>query len=328
MNNEELERVIKIAIQQAITGTQVSNISLSTWLLTYRQILSKRGYAVQTIKNRSASIKHIEVALGKRPITSIKPFEISNLLDNFSAHNATRILGELRDMYHEAVANGVAQTNPAIHIKAPKQARIRKRLALETWDLMLERSFNSSISWTPHMLLLALATGQRRGDLVKMRFDDIVDGCLRVEQQKKAGKPMGARLAIPLDIRLKATGFTLREIIEFCKMGMPGATLLRKSNGGSLEASSLSARFHELLIGVVDKDTYRTYEHPSLHEVRSLSARTYMSEGMLPDIVQTLLGHKHEDMTKVYLDDRGLTEKEWKLVNIKEYNDTNRSGPC
>jgi integrase len=33
------------------------------------------------------------------------------------------------------------------------------------------------------MLLLALHTGQRRADLAKMRFDDVVDGHLRVEQQ-------------------------------------------------------------------------------------------------------------------------------------------------
>lgn len=46
----------------------------------------------------------------------------------------------------------------------------------------------------------------------------------------------------------------------------------------------------------------------------SLSARTYIAEGMAPGTVQTLLGHAHAEMTAVYLNDRGLTEAEWKAV--------------
>lgn len=53
--------------------------------------------------------------------------------------------------------------------------------------------------------------------------------------------------------------------------------------------------------------------HP-LREVRSLSARTYIAEGMRPEVVQTLLGHAHAEMTAIYLNDRGLTAGEWKPV--------------
>lgn len=62
-------------------------------------------------------------------------------------------------------------------------------------------------------------------------------------------------------------------------------------------------------------DAYEQFEWPSLHEVRSLSARTYIAEGMQPATVQTLLGHKHSEMTALYLDDRGLTAAEWKTVD-------------
>lgn len=148
-----------------------------------------------------------------------------------------------------------------------------------------------------------------------MRFDDVVDGCLRVEQQKKAGKPIGARLAIPLSLRLDCTGMTLGEVIEFCeRIAKPGETLLRQANGRPIEMSSLSARFHELIVVVCGPNAYRRFEWPSLHEVRSLSARTYVREGMPPTTVQTLLSHKNEEMTEVYLDDRGLTLPEWKTV--------------
>lgn len=118
------------------------------------------------------------------------------------------------------------------------------------------------------------------------------------------------------NLRHAGTGMTLGEVIELCRgIGAPGATLLRKAGGGAIEMSSLSARFRELMVAVCGPDAYQRFEWPSLHEVRSLSARTYIAEGMAPEVVQVLLGHKHAEMTAVYLNDRGLTDAEWKTVD-------------
>jgi integrase len=60
-------------------------------------------------------------------------------------------------------------------------------------------------------------------------------------------------------------------------------------------------------------------------EVRSLSARTYIAEGMAPETVQTLLGHAHAEMTAIYLNDRGLTEAEWKTVQANAAHTEDRA---
>lgn len=289
--------------------------TLAAWLDTFRAIMNGRGYTAQTIKNRSTSLRFIELHLGARPLRAIKPHEVATLLKKCSPHKAGRVLMELRDVYVEAIANGAAETNPAAHVKKPASPGIRKRLTLETWQAMHELAKAGPQRWVPVMLLLGLHTGQRRADLAKMKFSDVVDGHLRVEQQKKARKKVGARVAIPLDLRLKATGMTLGEVIELCRgIGKPGDTLLRQANGRAIEMSSLSARFREHIVTVCGPDAYEQFEWPSLHEVRSLSARTYMAEGKTPAQVQTLLGHKHAEMTALYLDDRGLTSADWKLV--------------
>ena len=288
---------------------------MAAWMATYRTIIGERGYNPQTIKNRSSCINFIEHQLGSRRLREIKPHEISTMLKKCSPHKAGRVLMELRDVYVEAIANGEAEVNPAAHVKKPSAPGLRKRLTLDVWKAMLDLSEASPQRWVRALLLLGLATGQRRGDLVKMKFSDVVDGHLRVEQQKKARKKVGARLAIPLSLRLDATGMTLGDVIEHCKtIGKPGNTMLRQANGRPIEMSSLTARFHELIVAVCGEDAYQRFEWPSLHEVRSLSARTYISEGMTPAQVQTLLGHKHSEMTQIYLDDRGLTEAEWKTV--------------
>lgn len=327
MKKRKLKKLLKQALQQLAAAGVAANDpapadagpTMAEWLVTYRSIIGQRSYNPQTVKNRTTSINHIEAAWGAMSLRAVRPVDISTKLKQWSPHTAVRVLGELRDVYVEAIANGAAESSPASHVKRPRAPGLRKRLTLETWHAMLNLARHSRQRWVHAMLLLALATGQRRADLAKMRFDDIVDGHLRVEQQKKAGKPTGARVAIPLTLCLQATGMTLGEVIEHCRgIGAPGDALLRKANGNPIEMSSLSARFRELIVKACGPDAYKQFEWPSLHEVRSLSARTYIAEGMTPETVQTLLGHKAAEMTALYLNDRGLSDGEWKHVAVNE----------
>jgi enterobacteria phage integrase len=297
--------------------------TVADWLPTYEQILGERGYHTQTIKNRRANIRRLRDLWGARPIMAIKPHEIAVPLKRLSPSTASRVLAELRDMYVEAIANGEAESNPAAHVKPPKHPGLRERLTLDTWQAMRLLSKASPQRWVESLLLLAIATGQRRADLAKMRFDDIVTDAagqkyLRVEQQKKAGKPIGARVEIPLSLQMAAIAMTVGDVIEHCRASAkPGATLLRKEGGGPIEMSSLSARFHEHIVTVKGRNAYARFSWPSLHEARSLSGRTYITQGLTREQVQTLLGHKHAEMTDMYLDDRGLSAGQWKRVSTQ-----------
>jgi integrase len=191
---------------------------------------------------------------------------------------------------------------------------LRDRLEFEMWKQMRAAAAQHSVKWSERMLLLALIIGQRRADLHKMRFDDVQDGMLLIEQQKKAGKKHGARIGLPLDLRLDVIGLSLGEVIEMCRdYAPPGPTLLRKANGKPLKTiSMLTYRFADLIKPL---GTWAPKKRPSLHECRSLSARLYKDQGI---DTQTLLGHKHKEMTEKYEDDRGLTAHIYKpLVLVK-----------
>lgn len=292
--------------------------TLSAWLDVHEQQIMGKGYKVQTIRNRCANLRHVRRLWGAIQIDSLRAHEvISKLRAEFlpdRTSTAQRVLAELRDALNEAIANDWASSNPAAHVKLPTHRVKRKRLSFEVWQQMRELARASGQLWLEPLLLLALVTGQRRGDLAKMAFTDVVDGCFRVEQQKQAGKGYGARIAIPLALRLDAIGMTLSDVIEQCRRaGSPGDTLVRKAGGGPLEESSLSIRFAECIRTACGPDAYATDEWPSLHEVRSLSARMYHAQGV---DVQTLLGHKHSEMTDLYRDDRGLSAREWKPVPV------------
>lgn len=294
--------------------------TLGDWLDVHDGILLTRGYKPQTIKNRRSNLAHVRRLWGTVPITALKPHAVASALRTFPkerSSTAVRVLSELRDVYVEAIANGWAETSPARDIKPPKHKVMRGRLDLDVWMQMRELAKASPQRWVESMLLLGLAIGQRRADLAKVRFDDVVDGHLRIEQQKEAGKGYGARVEIPLTLRMDCIGMTVGDVIEHCRQSAkPGPTLLRKAGGGAIEESSLSARFCEHIKAVLGDADPGTHKRPSLHETRSLSARTYVAQGMDPRVVQTLLGHSDIEMTELYLNDRGLSRQEWKRVEV------------
>lgn len=314
------------AVQAAVTAASLVTPptaparTLGDWLDVYDSILLTRGYKAQTVKNHRSNLLHVRRLWGDVPVTELRPHAVATALRTFpkdKSSTAGRVLAELRDAYVEAIANGWAETSPAAHVKAPKHKVMRGRLDLDVWMQMRALSNDSPQRWVQSMLLLALASGQRRADLAKVRFDDVVDGYLRIEQQKEAGKGYGARVEIPLSLRLDCIDMTVGDVIEHCRQSAkPGPTLLRQANGRPIEMSSLSARFCEHIKVVLGDKDPGMHKRPSLHETRSLSARTYVEQGMDPAVVQTLLGHKDIEMTEMYLNDRGLSAGEWRRVAV------------
>lgn len=285
--------------------------TLGEWACIYDQIIETRPLCTKTLQNRRASIRHIVGALGDRSLRSIRPLDVAVAVRDLHARApvmARRVLVEARDMLGEAVSYGWIARNPALDVKQLRAPVRRRRLSLEQWQMMYQAACEQPIAWLPHMLLLALVTGQRRADLAKMGFEDIWDGRLHIEQQKT-----GARIALPLKLRLDLIDSTLSDVIEGCKSyAAPGQTFLRKPRGAPLGVASLSTRF-EALREAVCEPIPPPHTPPTLHECRSLAERLYRAQGL---DTRTLLGHRRQSMTDQYNDDRGLDGRKWRVLQI------------
>lgn len=290
--------------------------TMNEWLVEYEKIIGLRNYSPQTLKNKGICIKHIRRLIGDRPLREIQPHHLTVAVKTFLPDRATtaqKIRDEMVDIFREAAGNGWCDKNPADFVKRPAAPVLRDRLEFEMWKNMRAAAAQHAVKWAEPMLLLALIIGQRRADLHKMRFDDVQDGMLLIEQQKKAGKKHGARIGLPLDLRLDEIGLSLGEVIEMCRhYAPPGPTLLRKRNGEPLKTlSMLTYRFAELIKPL---GTWAPKKRPCLHECRSLSARMYKDQGDID--TQTLLGHKSPEMTKKYEDPRGLGGEIYKPLKL------------
>lgn len=285
--------------------------TLGEWAETYRKIIDGKPVEEKTKINRRSTLLHILNGLGRdRIISAVKPHEISGLVMGIhKAHPqlAKRVLIEAKDFFNEAVSYAWLLRSPAASIKAPRVRVLRERLTLEQWKKIHAWSVANQPPWVSRMLVLALVTGQRRSDLEGMLFKDAWDNHLHVIQAKT-----GARLAIPLKLRLEAINISVDEAIEACRNYAIGDVyLLRKHNGQLLGMASLSARFEEAREAALPP--FASGHPPSLHECRSLSERLYRKQGINTMI---LLGHSSQKMTDLYNDDRGLSSGQWKTLTI------------
>lgn len=280
------------------------------WAVEYDQIISLRQLSDHTKTNRRCALKHILAHIGNERLGSVKPVRVGKMIRDIqtkSAQTAKRVLFEARDFFNEAILAGIIQSNPATPIKPPRVSIQRRRLTLDDWLAIRSWSSIHQPPWVPRMLDLAIVTAQRRSDLRVMGPACVWDDLLHVEQIKT-----GTRIALPLDLRLEAIGKSIGDVIQSCgQYADQGSTFVRRKSGKPLVEASLSARFEEAREGA--GLSWSEGLPPSLHECRSLSERLYRDQGIDTRI---LLGHKHQSMTDVYNDDRGLTAMKWQSLVI------------
>jgi integrase len=290
-------------------------VTLSAWRKEYLRIVELRPLAEVTVEEKRRCAKLLCREIGKRKLHKVRPVHIARVMmpvwDRGQQSKARRILVVARDMFAEAVFAGYLERNPASAVK-PLPYRIKRaRLSIRHFRLTQAALASEETPWRRLLAVLALVTGQRRSDLVRMKFSDVWSGYLHIEQVKT-----GARIALPLELRLRAIGITLGDVIEQCReYEPPGATLLRKSTGAALTGSSLSKAFAAAFARTVrwKRDDLTV---PSLAEIRSLSERLYSAQGI---DTQTLLGHKRPATTAIYHDDRGLSRSEgrWRKLSLR-----------
>lgn len=285
--------------------------TVSQFTEVYWQTLTARDLSPKTMANHTAALRHLNGAIGNAIINRVRPQAIANVtrqLHLAHPHAAQRVLAEARSMFAEAVALGWADQNPAAEVRMPIARVQRQRITLEQWQAIANYAAANLPPWVHRMMVLALVTGQRRGDLCKMQFEDVRNGYLHVSQQKT-----GTLLRIPTNLRMDVIDISVGEAVEMCQGYEKGTVfLLRKSTGHQLSAASMSARFELAREGALGKHAGDGMP-PSLHELRSLCERIYRDQGI---DTRRLLGHTRQKMTDVYNHDRGLSGGQWLTLEI------------
>ncbi|EFC5440349.1 tyrosine-type recombinase/integrase [Escherichia coli] len=306
-----------LAISDRIATSKGKAITTSTWLDRYQAIQEDRlksgDIKLNTYKQKAKPVSLLRERAGLKLISAVDVRDIAQLLDEYISAGQPRMAQVIRsvliDVFKEAQHYGEVPPgyNPALATKQPRRKITRQRLSLEEWQKIFDIA-DASHRYMGNAMLLALVTGQRLGDISRMKFSDIWDDHLHVIQEKT-----GSKIAIPLSLRLNAISWSLRDVVVRCRDYAVSPYLVhffrstsQAKRGAQVKSNTLTMNFSKArdLAGIDWGDG----SPATFHEQRSLSERLYKEQGI---DTRKLLGHKTQQQTDRYDDDRG---KNWMKI--------------
>ncbi|EHW4797371.1 phage integrase Arm DNA-binding domain-containing protein [Escherichia coli] len=308
-----------LAISDRIATSKGKAITTSTWLDRYQAIQEDRlksgDIKLNTYKQKAKPVSLLRERAGLKLISAVDVRDIAQLLDEYISAGQPRIAQVVRsvliDVFKEAQHYGEVPPgyNPALATKQPRRKISRQRLSLEEWKKIFDIA-DAAHRYMGNAILLALVTGQRLGDISKMKFSDIWEDHLHVIQEKT-----GSKIAIPLSLRLNAINWCLRDVVARCRDYAVSPYLVhffrttsQAERGAQVKANTLTMNFSKARdLAEID---WGTGTPATFHEQRSLSERLYKEQGV---DTRKLLGHKTQQQTDRYHDDRG---KGWSKVAL------------
>jgi integrase len=294
-------------------------ITVNTWLDRYLSIQQERynneEIKLNTLKQKNAPIEAFRRHCGMLLLPDVGARDIASVIEEYKDKGQKRMAQVVRmvliDVYKEAQHAGEVPPsyNPALATKQPTNKVTRVRLSFDEWESIFSTAADMQ-NYIQNSMLLALITGQRLGDVAKMKFSDVWDNHLHIVQEKT-----GTRLAIPLTLKCDVLGYTLQDVITRCRDLIISPYMLHyhhttsmAKRGGKVSSNAVTTGFS----AARDKSNldWKDGTPPTFHEQRSLSERLYRDQGI---DTKTLLGHKNQVMTDKYNDDRG---KDWIVLAV------------
>ncbi|MCC6196756.1 MAG: tyrosine-type recombinase/integrase [Burkholderiales bacterium] len=296
-----------------LTGNQERTVG--AWGERFWQDLKARDppLAANTLKSYKSLLGRTLQTFGERaPIRSITPLTVDAALKALAGtpRLAQAWRSFLKEFSRAAIVPGWLDENPVRDVRAGRVVVKRARLTLTVLRQVYE---SCETVWLRNAIALALLTGQRREDIALAQVAEFRDDAWRLTQRKT-----GAKLEIPLELRLDAFGMSLRDVYEQCRRtGVLSRYLIHQTApygnspvGSPIWKDTVSRRFSGALAALGLDWGEKT--PPTFHEIRSLAERLYGAQGNVD--TQQLLGHADPETTLLYRNNRGA---EFVRVTIK-----------
>lgn len=308
-----------LALSDKIATSKGKGITAITWLDRYWKIQEERlatgDIKTNTYKQKAKPVALLKERVGMKLISAVDVRDIAQILDEYISEGQQRMAQVIRsvliDVFKEAQHAGEVPPghNPALATKQPRRRITRQRLNLDEWQKIFDIA-DANHKYMGNAMLLALITGQRLGDISRMKFTDVWDDHLHIEQEKT-----GSKIAIPLALRCDAISWSLRDVIARCRDYAVSPYLVhflhstsQAERGSQVKARTLTMNFSKARDKA--KIDWGDGTPATFHEQRSLAERLYEAQGI---DTQKLLGHKSPNQTARYHDDRG---KGWTTIAV------------
>ncbi len=260
-----------------------------------------------TLKNYQRDIKQLRIYCQSNELTQWKDVKASDIRNHIanrhrngvSSKSLQRELSAIRSFYNYQLRKHLLDSNPALHIRGPKQKRkLPKVLDVDQLSGMLDSPPDSPLEIRDlAMFELFYSSGLRLSELAALNIDDIdlSEHSLRV-RYGKGGKqrdlPVGSKAVSAINKWLAY------------RPGMTEDALFTSNKGNRLTQRSIQLRLDRWCI----KKGIPEHVHP--HMLRHSFASHLLESSQDIRAVQELLGHSNISTTQIYthLDFQHLSE--------------------
>lgn len=251
--------------------------------------------APRTHKDEIDSAKRLTDVFGKMKPADLRPVHVAQYLDlrgQKAPVRANREKALLSHIFSTAMRWGIVDSNPCRGV-ARNTERPRDRFVTDA-ELSAFCELAESISDTGKMLArsarLAYLTGQRRGDLLKLRLDQLTDDGIMIKQGKT-----GAKVLIEWTPALRDCVAALRALPR----PVSGMFLICNRSGQTYTDSGFKALWGRVMTAWADQGNERFH----FHDLRAKAITKMVEDGRQ---ARDLSGHKTDEMVAKVYDRRSI----------------------
>jgi integrase len=300
----EAKRELTRLLSAADAGEHVdaSRATVGDWLDTW--IAATKAEVSAKTHERYAEIVrcYLKPELGRIPLQKLTTADIAAAYGGFDRNPSPRTRRHIHRILKSALARAVEQQrlarNPALALKRlPKvEPRPVNTLTVEQSTRLLKAIRHTTSYWP---VLIALATGMRRGEILALRWKNVEldSGMVRVVESLEQTKA-GLRFKSPKSEKARAVPlprFAIAELRDWkrkqaetlLRLGIrqdPDTLVCAREDGKPKQPDSLTHEF-TYLISRTDVPRVR------FHDLRHSHATQLLAQGVHPKIVQERLGH-------------------------------------
>lgn len=270
------------------------------WLITYADTHCKSSTAKDY---RQALERHIFPSFGTYPLNEVTRIDIKRLIASLvgkglkkqTIHN---ILTPFKEGYHHAIDDGLATLNPVsnmgrlIKVKEDRRIHVSPLTAQEVHLLLQSTQIN--LPYFYPLLLCALRTGMREGELIGLQWGDVdfQNGFIEVRRGIVRAKESSTKThkirRIDMSPQLSQTLCQLKEtrVLEasYRKVPMPEWIFVWPENFKRISDTTVRRLFYQTL----EKAEMRRVR---FHDLRHTFASLLIQQKANPKYIQEQLGH-------------------------------------
>jgi integrase len=267
-------------IKEIREGLQVQDINFDDFTKLYMKLHAKGKKSEKFYKwTTDVLLTHF----GKTPLSRIGVREVEEFATKrrakVKAATSNRSLAVLKSMFNKALDWGHARTNPVRRVKMDKEHNRREHFLSESEAAVLIEAAPEKVR---PIIVAALHTGARRGELVKLDWSDVDfrSGTVHFRDTKN-----GSDRAVPMDD-------TLRCLLKGLRSRLAGEAVFLGEEG--------RLGFKELRNGFEKAVRESKIAGLRFHDLRHSYASFLVRSGVPLNTVRELLGHRSLEMTLRY----------------------------